>query len=29
MATKEVNFEMNRTALHDFLFGTFVVVDDE
>ncbi len=29
MATKEVNFEMNRQALWDFLTDSFVVVDDE
>ena len=29
MATKEVNYEMNREALHSFLLDSFVVVDDE
>ena len=29
MATKQVNFEVNRQALHDFLTDNFVVVDDE
>ena len=29
MATKQVNFEVNRQALHDFLNDSFVVVDDE
>ena len=29
MATKEVNFEMNREALKNFLLDSFVVVDDE
>jgi len=28
MATKQIDFEMNRAALHDFLFG-WTVVDDE
>ena len=29
MATKEVNYEINRQALWDFLTDSFVVVDDE
>ena len=29
MATKQVNFELNRQALRDFLTDNFVVVDDE
>ena len=29
MATKQINYEVNRQALHDFLTDSFVVVDDE
>ena len=29
MATKQIDFEANRGALHDFLMDSFVVVDDE
>ena len=29
MATKQVNYELNRQALHEFLTDNFVVVDDE
>ncbi len=29
MATKQVNFVLNREALHSFLLDSFVVVDDE
>ena len=29
MATKQINFEMNRKALWDFLLDSFVVVDEE
>ena len=29
MATKQIDFEANRAALHDFLFENFIVVEDE
>ena len=29
MATKQIDFEANREALHDFLFENFIVVEDE
>ena len=29
MATKQINYELNRQALRDFLTDNFVVVDDE
>ena len=29
MATKQIDFEANRDALHDFLFQSFIVVEDE
>ncbi len=29
MATKQIDFEANREALHSFLFENFIVVDDE